>query len=164
MHSSILNINKQLIKTTYHNDYYSDSVFTLLKDGTLYRDTEIVDTNIKEIWDCLQLLFTISNNNIIKCIGVADYAKETNPVIEFINNNDYQYKKIVHIDSELVALTYDNKLRIVVESNLLNGIDPENLVNVEDVFVKEIEGFSATYIKQNNEIKTLFILPYEPKE
>jgi len=106
-------------------------IIVLLSNGDVILNNNCIFNNIK----CLVFIsglsiFGISNDNQIIPIVESKYS------CNFINNNNCEYKKIIINPIVIVALTYDNNVRIygtVCDS----AIDYNRLTNVENIFYVE---------------------------
>ena len=85
-----------------------DDIIVLFKDGQLYINGNMYLENINTLaFMAGYSIFAISNDKVITCI--TNCLKTS----EFINNNDYKYKKVVVTPLEIVALTYDNDIKFM---------------------------------------------------
>ena len=114
---------------------YKD-IIILLKDGSLLFNGKKRLENIKEIVFLSGLsIFAISNDNTIKCL-TGDWDS-----VRFLNANNYKYKKILYSPLVIVALDYDNNIKLY-GTITDHAIDPERLVNVKDI----------GYVEENDDI------------
>ena len=80
-------------------------------------------------------IFSFSNDNVITCLTIDDKTTQ------FINNNNYKYKKIIVVGCGIIALTYENTIRYF--GMVLDGvIDYTNFYDVKDI----------GYIEEDNDI------------
>jgi len=116
------------IKVTWYHD-----ILILLKNGNLIMNGEIQYQDIINLVFDGNVIYLITKNKTI----INLYDKEET----FMNNNDYKYKKIIFTPLELVALTYDNVIKL--RATIVEGeIDYTKYTNVNDI----------GYIEENNEI------------
>lgn len=105
---------------------YKDIVI-LLKNGKLLINGEEKLNNIKTLgFSGGSCIFSFSNENIITCLIGND--KNT----EFINNNDYKYKKIIINCNGITVLTYENTIKyfgMIID----NIIDYTKFYDIEDI-------------------------------
>lgn len=115
--------------------YYKDIVILLKTGKLLFNGEERLD-NIKTLgFDGGMYIFSFSNDNIITCL--TGNWKTT----QFINNNNYKYKKIIMVGLGIVALTYEKTIRYF--GTLVDSvIDYTNFYDVEDI----------GYIEEENDI------------
>ncbi len=139
------NINENDIKQI-ESDYYN-SVYIVLKDGTLYKNKNIIKDNVNKLWFMSGYsIFAITNNNMVESItpqyGLNDYI------------SGIEYKKIVTSYLYILALTNDNKVKCISEDPTGIGIIPENFIDVEDILFKtELE---LPYVVKNGKEIPLF--------
>jgi len=114
---------------------YKDIVI-LLKNGILLFNGKERLNNIKTLGiDNGVNIFSFSNDNVITCLTIDDKTTQ------FINNNNYKYKKIIVVGCGITALTYENTIRYF--GMVLDGvIDYTNFYDVEDI----------GYIEEDNDI------------
>ena len=113
--------------------YYKD-IIILLKNGVLIVNGEETSDNIKTLGiDNGMYVFSISNDNVITCL--TGNWKTT----EFINNNNYKYKKIVMNGLGIAALTNENIIKYF--GAFIDGfIDYTNFYDVDDIgYIEETE-------------------------
>lgn len=138
-------IDKNDIKQI-ESDYYN-SVYIVLKDGTLYKNKQIIKGNVSKLWfmDGYSI-FAITNNNMVESItyqyGLNDYI------------SGIEYKKIVTSYLYLLALTTDNKVKCIAIDPTGIGIIPENFIDVEDILFKT--EFAIPYVVKNGKGIPLF--------
>ena len=115
----------------------SKDIIILLQDGV------VLVNGVKQLYNIKSLafmsgisIFAISNNNVITPI-TGGYAS-----INFINNNNYEYKKIIVTPLLLIGLTYDGVVKIFgtltdepIDYNRLVGIDDIGYVAEDDDLV-----------------------------
>jgi hypothetical protein len=121
--------------------YYKD-IFILLKNGVLIVNGEETSHDIKTLGiDGGMYVFSISNDNIITCL--TGNWKTT----QFINNNNYKYKKIVMNGLGIAALTHENIIKYF--GAFIDGfIDYTNFYDVDDIgYIEETE--EIVIIKQD---------------
>ncbi len=118
-------------------------IIVLLNDGTLFKNGKKIDKNIKHIIfiDGMST-FSCDKDNVLKCITLS------NTTTEFINYNNYKYKKILISPLHIVALTYDNIVRCYgTFASII--IDYNKYFDIEDIgYVKENE--DVVVIKNGN--------------
>lgn len=126
---------------------YKDIVI-LLKNGKLLINGEGKLNNIKTLgFSGGMHVFSFSNNNVITCL-IGNYENT-----EFINNNDYEYKKIIINRNGITALTYENNIRyfgMLID----NIIDYTKFYDVEDIGY--IEGDDDIVVIKKDKIISLF--------
>ena len=138
-----IRVSKEYVKRIDILD--NEEIYILLTNGKLYFNDKLIDANIKTIWFTTNMEFSISYENIIKCMNVE------NEITKYINDNDYQYKKILFTDNELVALTKENNIRTVI-TNLSNiAIDVTRWINVDDIILNSYNQEYRTILVLNNE-------------
>lgn len=121
--------------------YYKD-IFILLKNGVLIVNGEETSHDIKTLGiDGGMYVFSISNDNIITCL--TGNWKTT----QFINNNNYKYKKIVMNGLGIAALTQEHTIKYF--GAFIDGfIDYTNFYDVDDIgYIEETE--EIVIIKQD---------------
>lgn len=133
--------------------YYKDIVI-LMNNGELFINNKLEDNNIKRIFfqDGTKM-YTISNRNVIKQI-----ISKTMLGI-YMNNSDYEYKKILIDWCSMAALTFEGTVRCITPP-LNVGIDSNRFINVDDL-VKTINSRTNDtefVVKQNGKLYSLFIL------
>ncbi len=109
-------------------------IIILLKNGILLVNEEEQFRNIKTLGFISGLsIFAISNDNAITCI--TRKCLET----EFINNNNYSYKKIIITPLVIVALTYEKEVKLF--GTLVDEVvDYNKYIDVEDIgYVEEYD-------------------------
>ena len=126
---------------------YKDIVI-LLKNGVLIVNGEEKLDNIKTLGiDCGMYIFSISNDNIITCL--TGNWKTT----QFINDNNYKYKKIIIVGCGIAALTYENTIRYF--GMVLDGvIDYNNFYDVDDIGYIEEE--NSIVVIRKDKVISLF--------
>lgn len=125
-----------------------DDIIVLFKDGQLYINGNMYLDNINTLaFMAGYSIFAISNNKVITC--VTNTLKTTS----FINNNDYQYKKIVITPLEIVALTYENDIRFM-GSVVDEIIDYHLFYEVDDIGYNELE--QEIVVIKKDKVKSLF--------
>lgn len=138
-------INENDIKQI-ESDYYN-SVYILLKDGTLYKNKRIIKYNVNKLWFMDGLcIFSIMNNNMVESITVQ------------YDLNDYisgiEYKKIATSHLYLLALTNDNKVKCISVDPTGIGIIPDNFIEVDDILFKT--DLEIPYVVKNEKEISLF--------
>lgn len=142
----LYDINENDIKQI-ESDYYN-SIYILLKNGTLYKNKQIIKYNVSKLWFMDGFcIFGIMNNNTVESI-TFQYAL-----------NDYisgiEYKKVITSTLYLFALTNDNKVKCIFTDPTGLGIIPDNFVNVDDILFKsELE---TPYVVKNGKEIPLFV-------
>ena len=117
---------------------YKD-IIVLLEDGSLLFNGKKKLDNIKEVVFLSGLsIFAISHDKTIKCL-TGDWDS-----VRFLNANDYKYKKILYSPLLIVAMTYDNNIKLYGTITDL-AVDFERLTCVDDI----------GYVKENNDIVVL---------
>ena len=129
------------------SDYYN-SVYFLLKDGTLYKTKQIIKYNISKLWFMDEFsIFAVTNNNMVESI-TCQY--DLNDYISGI-----EYKKIATSNLYLLAQTKDNKVKCISADPTGQGIIPDNFIDVEDILFKtELE---IPYVVKNGKEVPLFV-------
>ena len=133
------------------SDYY-DNVFVLTKDKKLYKNGNLINKQIKEIYmldGCH--LYKVTSDNKIRPI---DDDLKWNDIDIYLNNNDCSYKKIVISTMNIIALTKDGKVRATHSYPVC--VIPENYVDVEDIKIEEIEGFDTPFVCKNGKFIKLY--------
>ncbi len=127
---------------------YKD-IIILLNDGSLLLNGKKKLDNIKKIIFLSGLsIFAISNDNVIKCVtGNWESTK-------FLNANDYKYKKILYTPLVIVALNYDNDIRLY-GTITDQAIDSKRLVSVDDIGY--VEDNNDIVIIKENKVYSLFL-------
>ena len=114
---------------------YKD-IIILLKDGTLFFNGKKKLENINTtLFVSGTSVFAVSYDKSITCVT----GKWESAI--FMNNNNYKYKKILHVPLALVTLSYDNEIRIYGASPNF-AIDYKRLFDVEDI----------GYVEENDDI------------
>lgn len=127
-------ISLDMVKSILFSAY--KDIIILLKDGSLLFNGKKKLDDIKEIVFLSGLsIFAISNDNTIKCL-TGDWDS-----VKFLNANNYKYKKILYSPLVIVALGYDNNIKLY-GTITDHAIDPERLVNVKDI----------GYVEENDDI------------
>ena len=129
---------------------FVNEVYVLLNDGRLYENGKLILENISGIW-CMniRLLFVITNDNYI-------YSLQDTEFNNYIGN--INYKKIVKSKIDLLALTYDGRVKSLTSYPEFIGIIPENFIDVDDII---IEGELGTpKIVKNGKIISLYVSDY----
>lgn len=114
--------NVKYIKFSSYKD-----IFILLKNGLLLHNGKKKLDNIKTLsFMDSRIIFAFSNDNVITCLtGTWDST-------EFMNNNNYKYKKIIITTLSIAALTYEKDIRLFC--GFFNGvIDYNRFINVNDI-------------------------------
>ena len=141
-------INKDEIKTI--ESLFVNDVYVLLNDGKLYENGKLILKNISNLW-CMniRLLFVITNDNYI-------YSLQDTEFNNYISN--ISYKKIVKSKLDLLALTYDGRIKSLTSYPEFIGIVPENFTSVDDII---IEGELGTpKIVKDGKIISLYVSDY----
>ena len=146
------NINKQNIKQI--ESIFENDVYVLLDDGKLYENGKLILDGITELWSMnIHYLFVITNNNYV-------YSIQDNIFNNYIGNT--KYKKIVKSGLDLLALTYDKKVKSLTSYPEFIGIEPENFIDVDDI---SITGELGTPFIIKNGIKIpLYISEYNEED
>ena len=132
-------------------DFY-DNVFVLTLDGRLYKNGNLVDKKIVQIYMMNGLnLYKVTSDNQIRPI---DDDFKWNDIDKYLNNNDCSYKKILFSTMNIVALTKDSKVRAVHSYPVC--IIPENYVGVEDIKIEEIDGLDMPFVYKNGKFIKLY--------
>jgi len=121
-------------------------IIILLYDGNVILNGKKVLNNIKTLSFMSGLsIFAISNNHVITCLTYNDEAAK------YINNDNYEYRKILISPLVIVALTKDKDIRLfgtlcdqVVDYKLYFNIDDMGFVeeNNDIVVIKNGNVFS----------------------
>lgn len=127
--------------------YYKD-IFVLLKDGNLYTNGKKMLSNINTMaFGGGATFYAFSNDRIITCI--TGVWKTT----DYINNNDYKYKKIIVTPIKVVALTWDNEIKFI-------GMLVDEIINHELYTGIDDIGYNLEYdeiiVKKDGKILSLF--------
>lgn len=111
-------------------------VIILLHNGIVLLNGKNQLSNIKILGFMSRLsIFAFSNDNVITCLtGVWDST-------EFMNNNNYKYKKIIITPLVVVALTFEKNIRLF-GSLCDNVIDYSMFADVDDI----------GYVEENDDI------------
>ncbi len=135
-----LNSVKEIVFSVFRD------IIILLQDGVvLFNGNRMIDNVKMLVFMSGVSIFAISNNNVITSI-TGGYAS-----INFINNNNYEYKKIIVTPLLLIGLTYDGVVKIFgtltdepIDYNRLVGIDDIGYVDEDDdlVVIKEDKVYS----------------------
>lgn len=142
---SINNQDIKQIEAIFEND-----VYVLLNDGTLYENGKQILKGISELW-CMNIhyLFVITKENYV-------YSIQDNIFNNYIGN--IKYKKIVKSRLDLLALTYDNKIKSLTSSPDFIGIEPNNFIDVDDISINGELG--TPFIIKNGKRISLYISEY----
>ena len=140
---------------------YKD-IIILLRDGTVILNGNKCLTNIKTLAFISGLsIFAISNDHVITSL-TGEYG-----LYNFINNDNYKYRKIIVTPLVIVALTHEKDIRLfgtlcdrVVDYQLYFNVDDIGYVEENDdiVIIKFV--ISCFFIYINNYIlsKIIFII------
>ena len=123
-------------------------IMILLKDGTLFKNGKKIDENINRIFFIDGMTtFSCDKDKVLKCITLSD------PTTDFMNYNNYKYKKILVSPLYIVALTYDNTLRCYgTFASII--IDYSKFCDVKDIgYVKENDD---VIVIKNGSVYSLF--------
>lgn len=130
---------------------YKD-VIILLNNGIVLLNGKNQLSNIKTLGLMSGLsIFAFSNDNVITCLtGVWDST-------EFMNNNNYKYKKIIITPLIIVALTFEKDIRLfgtlcdnVIDYNRYVGVDDIGYVNEEHDIVVIKDGKVYSLFHEND--------------
>ncbi len=127
---------------------YKD-IIILLRNGILLVNGKVKLENIKTIWALSGVsIFAFSNDNIITClVGKSEATK-------FINNNNYQYKKIIITTLTMVALTHERDIK-VFKTLVDDVIDYNRYFDIDDIgYVEENED---VVVIKNDKVYSLFV-------
>ena len=158
-----LDLQEQYNLVTKYSDYLKDIDFSqikdmkvscydefvcLLVDGTLFVNGVKQHDNINMIhYIDNHSIIAIGNNNTITCV-----TKKNISGAEFLNNNNYEYKKIITNEFGIAALTYDGV--VIYFGDLYSCvIDYSLYVDVDDI---EDAGNGDITIIKNNKKHLLF--------
>lgn len=158
-----LDLQEQYDLVTKYSDYLKDIDFSqikdmkvscydeficLLVDGTLFVNGVKQHDNINMIhYIDNHSIIAIGNNNTITCV-----TKKNISGAEFLNNNNYEYKKIITNEFGIAALTYDGV--VIYFGDLYSCvIDYSLYVDVDDI---EDAGNGDITIIKNNKKHLLF--------
>lgn len=127
---------------------YNNSIYVLIKDGTLYKDRKLIETNVDKLWmqDGFSL-YAIKTDNTIKSI--------TNSWNLHKYISDGVYEKVLTSPLYLVALTKDKRIKCIHNDPSGLGIVPDNFINVDDVILKT--DLEIPYIIKEGKEMSLFI-------
>lgn len=111
-----------------------ENVSILLKNKELYFNNKKILENIKSLlMTDNATIFAVSDENIITCITRKD------TLTEFINNNNYKYKKIINTWFGITALTYENTIKFygilfdtVVDYTVFYNVEDIGYINLEN--------------------------------
>lgn len=148
------NIDINEIKDLIRNDWKKE-IYILFNNGDLYINDILEDTNIDRIfvidnWMCKHI-YSINRENIIMPIIEE---KDWDDLDFFLYNNNKPYKKLITDCAGIVGLTKENKV-IFVNYFEMVGVTADNLIDVEDIFVKDDE----IYIRKKGNEMPLFVIP-----
>lgn len=139
------NIDKKEIKDIKIN-YYKD-IIILLNNGNVYLNGEELYKNIRFLIFMSGInIFGISNSNEIITITGCDNNTR------FMTNNNYKYKKLIINPLVIVALTYENEIKMY-GSILDFAINYKLFFDVEDIAYVEEE--DEIVVLKNNKIISL---------
>ena len=146
------NINKQNIKQI--ESIFENDVYVLLNDGTLYENGKQILEGISELW-CMNIhnLFVVTDDNYV-------YSIHDTVFNSYIGN--IKYKKIVKSQIDLLALTYDNKVKALTSSPDFIGIEPDNFIDVDDISITGELG--TPYVIKKGKKIPLYISEYNEEE
>ena len=145
-------VSKQNIKQI--ESIFENDVYVLLNDGKLYENGKLILDGITNLW-CMNIhyLFVVTNENYI-------YSIQDNIFNNYIGN--VKYKKIVRSGLDLLALTYDKKVKSLTSYPEFIGIEPENFVDVDDISITGELG-TPFIIKKGKKIP-LYISEYNEED
>jgi len=128
--------NVKNIKVSCYNE-----IIILLNDGDLYINDKKELENIDNIhYIDSHTICAISKDNIIT--GLTEKGL---PGINFLNNNNYKYKKTIVTEFGIAVLTHEGIVKYF--GNLVSSIiDPSFFINVDDIDYEENTG-GVTVIK-----------------
>lgn len=148
------NIDINEIKDLIKNDWKKE-IYILFNNGDLYINGILEDTNIDRIfviddWVCKHI-YSINRDNIIMPIIEEN---DWDDLDFFLYNNNKPYKKLITDCAGIVGLTKENKV-IFVNYFEMVGVTADNLIDVENIFVKDDE----IYIRKKENEMPLFVIP-----
>lgn len=120
------NIELEQVKNIRVDCNYKTAI--LLHDGTFLINGKVELDNIKEIEiidPCT--IIAVSNDNVI-----TGFSKKHSSKLATLNNNDYNYKKVLIGSLGVVALTHDGTV-IYFGVRDISIIDPMRFINVDDI-------------------------------
>jgi hypothetical protein len=136
------NIDKSKIKQV--EALFPNEVYVLTNDGKLYENGEFILVGISELWSMnIRLLFVVTNDNYV-------YSIQDTKFNDYIGN--IKYKKIVKSGLDLLALTYDNKVKALTSYPEFIGIIPDNFNDVDDIFIYGDELGTPMIVKNGEKI------------
>lgn len=129
---------------------FENEVYVLLNDGTLYENGRQILDGISELW-CMNIhnLFVITNENYVYSIQDTIFNNYIGKI---------KYKKIVKSEIDLLALTYDNKVKALTSSPDFIGIESTNFIDVDDISITGELG--TPYVIKNCKKIPLYISEY----
>lgn len=142
-------INKKEIKQI--EALFENDVYVLLNDGSLYKDGKHILDGISELW-CMniRLLFVITKDHYV-------YSLQDTVFNDYIGN--IQYRKIVKSGLDLMALTWDGRVKALTSYPMFIGIIPENFIFVDDIFIDGDELGTPMVVKNGKKIP-LYVSDY----
>ena len=120
------NIPVDMVKTIEVSCY--QEVVVLLKDGTAFINGKKILDDVKYITLIdIRTICAIGADKTITCL-----TKKGRLGHDFINDNNYHYKKIVFTEFGIAALTYEKTVRYYGDFNF-GAIDYSRFVDVDDI-------------------------------
>jgi len=138
--SYLNNISEEEVKDIKVSAY--GEIVTLLNDGTLYINDENKLENIKTIhYINSHTICAISKDNVITVLTKKGICN-----IDYLNNNNYQYKKILVTEFGIAALTHEG---VVIYFGDISSsiIDHTRFIDIDDIDYEEDSG-GITVIKK----------------
>lgn len=145
-------INKQKIKQI--ESIFENDVYVLMNDGNLYENGKQILDGVDQLW-CMNIhyLFVITKENYV-------YSIQDNIFNNYIGNT--KYKKIVKSEIDLLALTYDSKVKALTSSPDFIGIEPDNFIDVDDISITGELG--TPYVIKKGKKIPLYISEYNEED
>jgi hypothetical protein len=122
------------------------NIYFLSKAGRLY-------LNDKFLFDNVKYLFAVDSYNIYAVTKdkiIRNVSNQFSRMGKYINNDDYNYKKIITNDMGIFALSFDGSMRCVLAFNG-DGIDVESLYDIDDIYQVN----NSLYLRKNGSTNIL---------
>ena len=123
-----------------------NNIYFLSSTGKLY-------INDKFSYEYVKYLFAVDSYNIYaitKDNRIINASNQYSRIGKYINNDDYNYKKIITNDFGIYALAFDGSVRCVLAFNS-DGIESDKLYDIDDIYQKN----NNIYTRRKNIITLL---------
>ncbi len=128
---------------------FENDIYVLLDDGKLYNNGKLILEGIESIWPMnIRLLFVITKDHYV-------YSLQDTEFNAYIGN--IQYKKIVKSGLDLMALTWDGRVKALTSYPMFIGIIPENFIFVDDILIEGESDLGVPMVVKNGQKINLYI-------